>query len=132
MTCFLDVEAPEDTRHGDEEGLFGNLLAGTNSATPSEGRVTLLIRIREILFQVPIGIERMWIGVVFGVVINLLSEWSPRRWGGYSPEISQNSRSFGDEVSVIIVILGIRVRCSSEHRNRSPSERLFHNRPDVR
>jgi hypothetical protein len=73
MTGFLDVKAPEDACDCDEQGLFSDLLSGTDSATPSEGGIALLIRIREIRLQVSVGVERMWIGIVFRVVINLPS-----------------------------------------------------------
>ena len=88
MAGFLDVEAPEDACDCDEQGLFSDLLSGTDSTTPSEGGIALLIRIREIRLQVSVGVERMWIGIVFWVVINLWSVCFHERWSRYSPEIS--------------------------------------------
>jgi len=78
---FLDVEAPEDAGDGDKEGLFGDLLTRTDSATPSERRVALSIGIREIFRQIPVGIERMWVRIIFGIMVNLQSTLSGDRWG---------------------------------------------------
>jgi len=64
-------------------------------------------------------------------MVDLQSTSSDDRWRRYSPEISQDCGSFGNEISIIIVILGVCMRSSSQNSNRSPSERLFHDSSDV-
>ena len=68
---FSDVEAPEDSCDCNEEGLFGYLLAGTDSSSPTEGGVSLLIGVCEVACEVSVGVEGMGIRVIFRVVIDL-------------------------------------------------------------
>ena len=70
---LADIEAPEDARYSDEQGLFSDLLAGTDSPAPAKRRVSLLIGVCEVSLEVSIGIERMRIRVIFGIVIYLMS-----------------------------------------------------------
>jgi hypothetical protein len=89
ITSLSDVEPPKDTRNGDEERLLSDLLSGTNSSSPTERRVSRLSGICKVLLQEPIGIERMRIGIIFGVMVDLTISSGPKRFEkGSTPHIS--------------------------------------------
>jgi hypothetical protein len=72
ITGFADVESPENTSDGDEKRLLGELLAWTDSPSPSEGGVSLTVRIGEIWLEISFRFESVRIRIILGIMINLL------------------------------------------------------------
>jgi hypothetical protein len=79
ITGLPDVETPKNTRDGDEERLFSDLLSRTNSSSPTERRVSRLSRVSKVLLQETIGVEGMRIGIIFGVMVDLTISRRPKR-----------------------------------------------------